>query len=193
VVFLVVAFTMAIVRPELIRAQGWKSWPSVMATGGPPGALPQLGAFFWLASCYVVFALGAVRPVLRAPVVTASFLAIALGDLLLVFPTDVPNVQPTWHGSLHLAGVIVATVATVIGTGASLIHLRGRPGWTGWRWATVAIFLGTLAGLVGGFSNGPSKVIYVVAITAPVPVLAVAIRRHAGEALGPGLSGARSG
>jgi Protein of unknown function (DUF998) len=184
--FLIVSFAMAAARPELIQAHGWKSWPSIMATGGPPASLPQTAAFLWIASCYAVFALGAVRPVLRAPVVTVSFLVIAAGDGLLAFPTDVHQATPSWHGTLHLVGVVLATAATTVAAVASLILLRGRPGWTAWRWGTAVIFLGTAAGLAGGFVNGPAKILYVVAITAPVPVLAWSVRRHADDPIAPG-------
>jgi hypothetical protein len=180
--FLAVSFTMAALRPELLRAHGWASWPSVLATGGPPASIPQTAAFLWIAGCYAVFALGALGPVLRAPVVTVSFLFVAGGDALLAFPTDVGTPGATWHGSLHLVGVVVATGATVVAAVASLIALRGRPGWTAWREATAVIFIGAAIGLVGGFVNGPAKVLYVLAITGPVPVLAWTVLQHAEDA-----------
>jgi hypothetical protein len=181
--FLAVSFTMAIARTDLLRTHGWASWPSVLATGGPPVSVPQTAAFLWIAGCYAVFAIGALGPVLRAPVVTVSFLILATGDALLAFPTDVGTPAPTWHGSLHLAGVVLATAATVVVAIASLIVLRGRPGWTAWRGATAVIFLGAVIGLAGGFVSGPAKVLYVLAITVPVPVLAWTVRGHAAEAL----------
>jgi hypothetical protein len=175
--FLAIAFAMAAVRPELIRAQGWASWPSSMATGGPPGSIPQTFAFLWLGSCYLVFAVGALRPVLRAPMVTWGFVAIACGDLLLAFTTDVPDVRPTWHGSVHLIAVLLATAATVVATAASLVAVRGRPGWRPWRIAAGFIFAAALIGLVGGFDQGWAKVTYVLGITLPVLALVYCVRR----------------
>src|SRR5215212_9122202 len=64
VTFLAVAIGGALVRSDVIRAQGWTGWPSSMALGGLPG-IPQIAAFLGLAVCYPIFALGAVRPALR--------------------------------------------------------------------------------------------------------------------------------
>ncbi len=178
VVFLVVSFSMAALRPELVRAQGWASWPSNMATGGPPASIPQTLAFVWLGSCYLVFALGALRPVLRSPWVTWAFVLIACGDLLLAFTTDVPDVRPTWHGSVHLAGVVLATAATVVATAASLVVVHGRPGWRSWRIASAIIFVSALIGLIGGFDRGWAKVAYVLGITLPVLVLVRCVLRE---------------
>lgn len=177
--FLAVAFLMAALRPELIRAQGWASWPSSMATGGPPASIPQTAGFLWLGGCYLVFAVWALRPVLRSPVVTVGFIAIACGDLLLAFTTDIPDVRPTWHGSLHLVGVLLASAATVVATAASLVAVRGRPGWRPWRIASGIIFVAALIGLVGGFQFGWAKVAYVLGITLPVLALVYCIRREA--------------
>lgn len=177
--FLAVAFAMALLRPELIRARGWASWPSSMATGGPPASIPQTLAFLWLGGCYLVFAFGALRPVLRSPAVTWGFVAIASGDILLAFTTDVPNVSPTWHGTLHLAGVLLATAATVFATAASLVAVRGLPGWRPWRIASVVLFASALIGLVGGFDQGWAKVTYVLGITLPVLALVYCVRTAA--------------
>jgi hypothetical protein len=177
--FLLIAFLMAALRPELIQAQGWASWPSSMATGGPPASIPQTLAFLWLGGCYLVFSFGALRPVLRAPAVTWGFAAIACGDILLSFATDVPDVHPTWHGGVHLVGVLLATAATVFATAASLVAVRGRPGWRPWRIASGFIFAAALIGLVGGFDQGWAKVTYVLGITLPVLALVHCVRQAA--------------
>jgi hypothetical protein len=175
--FLAVAFVMAAVRPDLIRAQGWASWPSSMATGGLPASIPQTLAFLWLGGCYLVFALGALRPVLRSPAVTLGFVAVACGDALLAFTTDVPGVHPTWHGSIHLVAVLLATAATVFATAASLVAVRGRSGWRPWRIGAAFIFAAALIGLVGGFDRGWAKVAYVLGITLPVLALVFCVRQ----------------
>ena len=177
--FLMVSFAMAALRRDVVASGGWVSWPSSMATGGPPAAVPQILAFCWLGGCYAVFAIFALAPVLRAPVVTGSFLAVALGDLMLAFPTDVAGSPGTWHGTLHLGGVLIATVATVVASAASLVVVRHRPGWGPWRAAAPVVFVAALVGAFGGFDAGAAKVIYVVGITLPVPVLAWEVGRTA--------------
>jgi hypothetical protein len=177
--FLMVSCAMAALRRDVVASGGWVSWPSSMATGGPPAAMPQILAFLWLGGCYAVFAIFALAPVLGAPVVTWSFLAVALGDLMLAFPTDVAGAPTTWHGTLHLAGVLVATFATVVAAAASLVVVRHRPGWGPWRVAAPVLFVAALVGALGGFDAGLAKVIYVVGITLPVPVLAWEVGRAA--------------
>ena len=61
-----------------------------MALGGAAG-IPMIAAFCWLAACYTVFAMGALRPALVHRAAWTGFLGIALGDLLLAFPTDAPG------------------------------------------------------------------------------------------------------
>jgi hypothetical protein len=179
--FLAVSFTMAVVRPELIHAHGWASWPSIMATGGPPAALPQLLAFLWLGACYAVFASFALRPEIRSTAATGGFLAVAVGDALLAFPTDVAG-GTSWHGALHLAGVLLVTSATLVGVVAVTIATRDRRTFRPWRgvaWVPVAA---ATIGLVAGFHDGWAKVVYVVGITAPVIVLARGVAAATTEA-----------
>jgi hypothetical protein len=168
--FLTAAFLLSILRHDVIVAQGWKSWPSSMALGGPPG-IPMICAFLWLAACYSAFALGALRPELEAPAAWIGLLAIAGGDVLLAFPTDAPDTATTWHGSLHLAGVLLTTVATLVaaaGVTAATLH---RPGWRAWRLTLPMPFLAAAIGAAAGFDTGWAKVIYVVGITLPAAVV----------------------
>jgi hypothetical protein len=128
-------------------------------------------AFLWLAACYSVFALGALRPELGAPAAWIGLLAIAAGDVLLAFPTDAPDTATTWHGSLHLAGVLLTTVATLVaaaGVTAATLH---RPGWHAWRLTLPMPFLAAAIGAAAGFDTGWAKVIYVVGITLPAAVV----------------------
>ena len=183
--FLAISFAAAATRTDVIRAQGWKSWPSDMALGGSAG-LPQIGAFLLLAGSYPVFSLGALRPVLRAPLAWLGFLAIACGDVLLAFPTDGPGRPTSWHGALHLAGVIAVTVATVVAASGVTIATWGNQGWRSWRLVGApVVFAGVLVGALAGFDDGWAKVVYVVAITAPIPLLAVLVRRDAGRSPPP--------
>jgi hypothetical protein len=177
VTFLAVAFGGALVRSDVIRAQGWASWPSSMALGGLPG-IPQIAAFLALAVCYPIFALGAVRPALRDALAWGGFLGIAFGDALLAAPTDAAGQPVTWHGSTHLVGVLVATAASVIAAAGVTRATLGDPSWKIWRWVGApAVVLATVVGAVAGFESGWAKVVYVLGITLPVPLVAILIRR----------------
>jgi hypothetical protein len=179
--FLLIAFGQALVRPEVIQAHGWASWPSSMALGHLVG-IPQTLAFLWLAGCYASFAIWALRPALHAVVATAGFLGCAVGDVLLAFPTDARGAGVSWHGTMHLAGVIVATVATLVATAGVTMATWRDPRWHVWRLVAPVPVIAAGIGLVAGFDVGPAKVIYVVGITAPAAVAAWLVGRIASEA-----------
>lgn len=176
--FLVVSFTMAALRPEIIRGQGWASWPSSMALGGPPAALVQIGAFLWLSVCYAVFATGSLRPAFGWGMASVGYLAVAFGDVLLAFPTDEPGVDPTWHGGVHLVGVIWVTLATLVAVAGVTKTTWGDPRWRPWRVVAWIPFAAALVGLMGGFDRGWAKVIYVVGITLPGAVAGLLMARQ---------------
>jgi hypothetical protein len=185
--FLAMSFMMAALRPEVIRAQGWASWPSSMAVGGGEG-LGQTVAFLWLAACYVVFAVWALRPAIDSAPVTWGYLAIACGDVLLAFPTDPPGADLSAQGALHIAGVFVTTVATVVATLAVTQATRPRPEWRPWRvvaWVPLAASAVVLLGLI----DGPwGKVAFVVGITLPSAMVAWLVWRDADERVRAGLT-----
>ncbi len=191
--FLCAAFLLSALRHDVIVAQGWASWPSSMALGGPPG-IPMIATFLWLTTCYTIFALGALRPALGRRAAWMGFLGIAAGDLLLSFPTDAPDTGTTWHGTLHLAGVLLATVATLVAATGVTLATRGRPSWSVWRWTAPVPFAAALLGLAAGFDTGWAKVVYTVGITAPAAMVGWCVMREgrAGGAREP-VTGARSG
>lgn len=168
--FLLVAFVLAAVRGDVIESYGWVSWPSSMALGGVPG-LPMIVAFVWLGGCYAVFALGALRPSGISPPAVAGYLVTATGDLLLAFPTDATGDPTSWHGSLHLVGVIVATAGTLIVGTALLVATRGRTAWRALRPAVAMLTVAAFVGIAGGFDEAWAKIVYVVGITAPAAVV----------------------
>ena len=176
--FLAASFAMAAVRPEIIRAQGWESWPSSMALGGPPEALVQIGAFLWLVCCYTVFALGALRPAFGWGPAAIGYLAIAVGDALLAFPTDRPGVSLTWHGALHLTGVVWATIATLVAVTGVTLSTRTDPRWRPWRLVAWIPFAATVIGMAAGFDRGWAKVTYVVGITLPGAIAGLLMARQ---------------
>ena len=191
--FLVVSFVLAAFRPDVIHAEGWASWPSSMALGGWPG-VPQTLAFLWLAGSYPVFGSRALRPALGAApgslAAWGGFLAIATGDLFLSFTTDAAGAGVSWHGSLHLIGVLLVTVATLIAAGGLTLATRDRASWRPWRLVAWIPFAAALVGLVAGFDRGWAKVVYVLGITLPVAVIGALVRRDAtrdpdGVAAGP--------
>ncbi len=168
--FLLVAFVLAGVRGDVVASHGWVGWPSSMALGGAPG-LPMIAAFVWLGACYAVFALGALRPSGLSSVAVAGYLVTATGDLLLAFPTDATEEATSWHGWLHLAGVIVATVGTLIVAAGLLVATRRRAAWRPLRPAVAVIVVAAFVGLAGGFDEAWAKIVYVVGITAPAAVV----------------------
>jgi hypothetical protein len=190
--FLSVSFGLAILRSDVISRQGWASWPSSMALGGWPG-VPQTLAFLWLAGVYVVFALRALRPALGERIGSrpawCGFLAIAFGDMLLASTTDAPGADLSWHGTVHLLGVILVTIATLAAAGGLTLSTRDRATWRPWRAVAWVPFAAAMVGLVAGFDQGWAKVTYVVGITLPVIVVGVLIRR---EAAGDAAVGAAS-
>lgn len=179
--FLVVAFLLAALRHDVIEAQGWASWPSSMALGGAVG-IPMICTFLWLTACYTVLSLRALRPALGHPAAWVGFLAIAAGDGLLAFPTDQPGVQPTWHGTLHLAGVVVVTLATLVAAAGVTRATRDRAAWRPWRFVAPVPFAAAALGAIGGFDTGWVKVVYVVGITLPVAVIGRSLLRERREA-----------
>ncbi len=174
--FLTVSFSMALARPDVIRSAGWAGWPSSMALGGWPG-LPQTLAFLWLGACYTMFALGALRPALGSPVAWVGMLAVAAGDVLLAFPTDAPNAGLSWHGTVHVIGVVLATVATLVAAGAVTLATRDRAQWRTWRVVAPVPFVAAFIGLVGAFDVGWAKVVYVIGVTLPVAMIGWLLRR----------------
>lgn len=180
--FLGTGFVMAAFRFEVIQAQGWASWPSSMAVGWPVG-LPQIFAFLFLAVCYSIFAPLAVRPMISSAAAWLGFLIIAIGDVLLAFPTDGPNRSTSWHGLLHATGVIVATLGTLIAVIGVTRATWSDPRWRVWRVVGAPMTAaGIVIGILGGLEIGWAKVAYVLGITLPVPLLAVLLRSAAGQA-----------
>jgi hypothetical protein len=168
--FLVVAFALALVRHDVLEQQGWASWPSSMALDGVAG-LPMVVAFLWLGACYAVFALGALRPARVAAAAVAGYLVTASGDVLLAFPTDASAQPLSWHGGLHLAGVLVATAGTLVVAIGLLVATGGHGAWRPLRPAVAVVVGASAIGLVGGFEAGWAKVAYVVGITLPAVVV----------------------
>lgn len=182
IAFLVVSFVMAALRSDVIHAEGWASWPSSMALDGLRG-IPQTFAFLWLAGSYLVFGLRALRPALGIVPGThaawVGFLAIAAGDVFLSFTTDATGTAVSWHGTLHLFGVLLSTFATLIATAGITLATRDRASWRPWRLAAWIPFAAALVGLVAGFERGWAKVVYVLGITLPLAVVGALVRRDA--------------
>jgi hypothetical protein len=173
--FLLIAFTMALVRHDVIQAEGWASWPSSMAIGGWSGT-PQIVAFLILACCYPVFAWWALRPSVGQGAM--AFTAIAVGELFLAFPTDARGQTVSWHGVMHLTGVLIVTVATGIAAVSITIATGQRPAWGPWRYVGApSVAAGVVVGAIAGFHAGWAKVFFVLAITVPIPLLARLVAR----------------
>lgn len=169
--FLAVMGVAALARAHLIREHGWAGWPSSMSLAGPPAALVGIAGFLWLTACYSLFAVGSLRPAFGWGAAAIGYLAIAFGDALLAFPTDASGAPVTWHGTLHLAGVLIATVATLVAVGGVTAVTRRDARWRPWRFVAWIPFAAALVGLLAGFDHGWAKVTYVVGITLPGAVV----------------------
>jgi hypothetical protein len=170
---------LAVVRHDVIVSQGWASWPSSMALGGAPG-VPMIATFLWLGGCYALFALGALRPAAISSLAVGGYLVTAAGDVLLAFPTDAPGSTTSWHGGLHLAGVMVATIGTLLVATGLLRATGGRGAWRPMRPAVAVLVVATVVGIAAGFEAGWAKVLYVVGITLPAAVVPWCLHRHLG-------------
>jgi MFS family permease len=115
-------------RPSgLVRDLTWGEYFIPFAGDGrwltPVGVLPMVALVLFLARCVtarrpLVDLRGWGRSARQADVPGASFLAVALGGVILAFATADPKVQVvSGHGLWYLAGSAVATVAFVV-------HLR---------------------------------------------------------------------
>lgn len=174
--FVLVTFVLAALRDDVIDRQGWVSWPSSMALGGVSG-VPMIATFLWLSACYLVFSLGALRPAAISGVAVAGYLVTASGDLLLAFPTDALGRPTSWHGTLHIVGVAVATAGTMIVCASLLAATGGRGAWRALRPAAAVLVAATVVGVAGGFDEAWAKVVYVVGITLPAAVVPWCLRR----------------
>jgi hypothetical protein len=175
--FVAVCLTLAVMRHDVIVRQGWVGWPSSMALGGAPG-VPMVVTFLWLGGCYAVFALGALRPAAISSLAVGGYLVSATGDVLLAFPTDAPGAATSWHGAVHLAGVMVATIGTLVVATGLLRATGGRGVWRPLRPAVAVLVVATMIGVAAGFDVGWAKVVYVVGITLPAAVVPWCLRRH---------------
>jgi hypothetical protein len=178
--FVAMCLVLAVVRHDVIVRQGWVSWPSSMALGGTPG-VPMVATFLWLGGCYAVFALGALRPASISRLAVGGYMVTAAGDVLLAFPTNAPGSTTSWHGALHLAGVVVATLGTLLVAIGLLRATRGRGVWRPLRPAVAVLVVATVVGIGAGFDAGWAKVVYVVGITLPAAVVPWCLRRHLNE------------
>lgn len=177
--FLAIAFGLAALRPDVMARSGWAGWPSSLATGGSSG-IPMMVDFLFLATCYCIFAFRAVRPVIAGSAPWIAFLLVAMGDLLLAFPTDVGGGPGSWHGIIHTAGVLTVTAATLAAAIILAVVTRSDPGWRAWRLVGMPLIaFGVAIGLTDMGQSGSGKVAYVLLITLPVPIAAIRVRRGA--------------
>jgi len=139
--------------------------------------VPMIATFLWLGGCYLVFALGALRPAAVSMLAVGGYVVTASGDALLAFPTDASGEPTSWHGALHVTGVVVATAGTLIVSAGLLGATGGRGAWRALRPAAAVLVAATVIGIAGGFEDAWAKVAYVVGITAPAVVVPWCLQR----------------
>jgi hypothetical protein len=96
---------------------------------------------------------------------------------------------------VHLVGVVVVTLATLVAAVGVTLATRDRRAWRPWRLVAPVPFVAAAFGAIGGFDSGWVKVVYVVGITLPVTVIGWCLLRaeHGASAAATPASAARSG
>ena len=155
---------------------GWEVWPSGLALG-PHGWL-QTGNFVVFGVLILLFAL-AVRALPRrnrwqaaAPVLVALAGIAALG---LVFETDPPDVEETWHGLAHGLAYLTWLGAIVLAYPFVWWRARRQPVWREAPWwpSALALLLFPPVFLLPSSESSGNYLFFAVVLT---PMAAIGIR-----------------
>ena len=105
-------------------------WPSVLAAG-PHGWVADV--VFAVCGVAVILFAAALAPSVPTRPARAGAACVALAGAalaLLAFPTDLrPQVETTWHGTIHDAAWPVVPLAAIAAAGLFAVGLRGRSDW----------------------------------------------------------------
>jgi hypothetical protein len=178
--FLLGAIAISRLEQDFMEELGWEVWPSGLALG-PHGWLQSLN-FVVLGALTVLFAFGvAAVPArsrwMRAAPILAGIAGIAA--VLLVFETDPPEVEETWHGIVHGVAYLTWLAAIVLAYPLAWWRVRRDPAWTAapiWPTALALLLFPPVLLLPDGESSG-NYVFFAVVLT---PLAAIGIRLAVG-------------
>jgi hypothetical protein len=180
-VFLLGTIAISWLEESFMERLGWEVWPSGLALG-PHGWL-QTANFIILGVLLIAFGLGvsavpAQRRWTRAAPVLLGIAGIAA--VMLVFETDPPDRDETWHGLVHGWAYVTWLFALVLSYPFTWWRVRGHPAWRTARWwpSVLALLLFPPVLLLPDSESAENYVFFAVAMT---PLAAIAIRLAAGS------------
>lgn len=179
-IFLLGTVAISWLEESFMERLGWEVWPSGLALG-PDGWLQAVN-FIALGVLLIAFAL-AIRAVpARAGWTKAApiFLGIAgVAAVMLVFETDPPDRDETWHGLVHGWAYVTWLVALVISYPITWWRVRRHAAWRESRWwpSVLALLLFPPVLLLPDSESAGNYVFFAVAMT---PLAAMAIRLAVG-------------
>jgi MFS superfamily sulfate permease-like transporter len=174
--FLLGAIGISWLEEDFMERLGWEVWPSGLALG-PHGWL-QTANFAVFGVLILLFALAvrALPPRNRwqraAPVLVGVAGAAAVG---LVFETDPPDVEETWHGLAHGLAYLTWLGAIVLAYPLVWWRVRGHPAWReAPRWpSALALLLFPPALLLPSDESSGNYLFFAAVLT---PLAAIGIR-----------------
>lgn len=182
-VFLLGTVAISWLETDFMDRLGWEVWPSGLALG-PHGWL-QIVNFVALGVLLLAFAV-AVRavPAQRGWTKAApALLGLAgVAAVMLVFKTDPPDQDETWHGLIHGWSYVVWLVSLVISYPITWWRVRRHAVWRTSPWPSVlALLLFPPVLLLPDSESAGNYVFFAVVLT---PLAAIAIRMAVGAMRG---------
>ena len=179
-VFLLGAVVISWLETDFMEELGWEVWPSGLALG-PHGWL-QIVNFVALGVLLIAFALGvnAVRAQRGWTKAAPALLALAgVAAVMLVFKTDPPDQDESWHGLVHGWSYVVWLVALVVSYPITWWRVRRHEAWQRSRWAgLLALLLFPPVLLLPDSESAGNYVFFAVVLA---PLAAIATRLAAGS------------
>jgi hypothetical protein len=130
-VFLLGTIAISWLEEDFMDQLGWEVWPSGLALG-PHGWLQTLN-FVVFGALQIAFALAVAAIPAQRRAMTAAPVLLALagvGAVLLVFETDPPDVDETWHGLVHGLAYLTWLGSIVIAYPFTWWRVRRHAVWT---------------------------------------------------------------
>jgi hypothetical protein len=185
--FLLGAIGISRLQEDFMERLGWEVWPSGLALG-PHGWL-QTGNFVVFGVLILLFAL-AVRALPRrnrwqagAPVLVALAGIAAVG---LVFETDPPDDEETWHGLAHGLAYLTWLGAIVLAYPLVWWRVRRHPAWREAPWwpSALALLLFPPVLLLPS-SESSGNYLFFAVVLAPLATIGIRLALGAGRSHSP--------